>query len=405
MNQSPLPIEDILEALGLAPAPPSLTFLQALFARFNDRVPFESASKIVRDAAVADPDAKPRLPEVFWKEHLETGAGGTCFARVAAFESLLSRSGFDCRAVLGRVLSDFDHASLLVRFGGEEWICDVGFPLPGLLHCEDSETETGRGTLRVVRAERGFRIRFLGGVPEGPRELEIFPARVSPEEFSRRWRQTFHRPSKFLEAVSLFREREARAVSFSGGEIRVDDLHSRTRIPLPSPRAKILEEQFGVDAGLLERAFAIAGDREPEIASAEVTAYLAVETPPREAFETIASPEGYRRLMGGVARVETLEASEGLWRAWLLPPGKSEAEGRGAGVEEEIRPDPGRRTLRVRRAGQESWYQVRGGTQTFLVRRISLAGPRLDLLRNDSLRGRFAALLAVDLLAWARLLQ
>ncbi len=397
--------EDILEALDLSPAPPSWTFLQVLFARFNDRVPFESASKIVRDAVVADPAAKPRLPEVFWKEHLETGAGGTCFARVAAFEALLSRLGFDCRTVLGRVQSDFDHASLLVRAGGEEWICDVGFPLPGLLRCADSETETGRGTLRVARAEDGWRVRFLGGVPEGPRELEIFPAPVSPEEFSRRWRQTYRRPSKFLEAVSLFREREARAVSFSGGEIRVDDLHSRTRIPLPSPRAKVLEEQFGVDAELLERAFSIAGDSEPEIATARISAYLAVEASPQKAFEAIASPEGYRRLMEGAARVATLEASEGVWRARLLPPGESAADEQGAGVEEEIRPEPGRRALRVRRAGQESTYQVRGGPQTFLVRRISLAGPRLDLLRNDSLRGRFAAALAVDLLAWARLLK
>lgn len=398
-------LEDILEALGLASAPPSLTFLQALFARFNDRVPFETASKIVRDAEVADLAAKPRLPEVFWKEHLESGAGGTCYARVAAFEGLLSRLGFVCRAVLGRVQSNFDHASLLVRAGGEEWICDVGFPLPGLLRCAESEAETARGTLRVVRADGGWRIRFLGGVPEGPRELEIFPAPVSPEEFSRRWRQTYLRPSRFLEAVSLFREREARAVSFSGGEIRVDDLHSRARIPLPSPRAGTLEEQFGVDAELLERAFSITGDSEPEIASARISAYLAVEASPQEAFETIASPEGYRRLMEGAARVATLEGSEGLWRARLLPPEESSSEEQGAGIEEEVRPEPGRRALNVRRGSQESMYQVREGPQTFLVRRISLAGPRLDLLRNDSLRGRFAAALAVDLLAWARLLK
>jgi arylamine N-acetyltransferase len=397
-------VEDILEVLGLTPAPPSLTFLETLFARFNDRVPFETASKIVRDAEVADFAAKPRLPEVFWNEHLESGAGGTCYARVAAFEALLSRLGFDCRAVLGRVQSDFDHASLLVRAGGEDWICDVGFPLPGLLRCADSEIETSRGTLRVARDERGWRVRFLGGVPEGPRELEIFPAPVSPDEFSRRWRETYRRPSRFLDAVSLFRQREARAVSFSGGEIRVDDLHSRTRIPLPSSRAGILQEQFGVGAALLERAFSLAGDDEPELASAEISAYLAVEASAKEAFEAIASPEGYRRLMAGAARVTTLEATEGLWRARLLPPESAAEAGEGS-IEEEIRLEPDRRALRARRGGQESMYQVRGGTQTFLVRRISLAGPRLDLLRNDSLRGRFAAALAVDLLAWARLLN
>jgi hypothetical protein len=45
----------------------------------------------------------------------------------------------------------------------------------------------------------------------------------------------------------------------------------------------------------------------------------------------------------------------------------------------------------VRRGNSNSSYEAidRGG-RTFLVRRLVLDGPRLDLLRNDSLRGRFA---------------
>jgi hypothetical protein len=38
------------------------------------------------------------------------------------------------------------------------------------------------------------------------------------------------------------------------------------------------------------------------------------------------------------------------------------------------------------------------------VREATLSGRRQDLLRNDSLRGRLAGALAVDLLAWARML-
>jgi hypothetical protein len=41
---------------------------------------------------------------------------------------------------------------------------------------------------------------------------------------------------------------------------------------------------------------------------------------------------------------------------------------------------------------------------TYLLREATLSGPREDLLRNDSQRGRLAASLAVDLLAWARML-
>jgi len=258
MTGGRLSTDEILEALELPRSEPGIGYLQALFARFNERVPFETASKIVRNAAVADPDEKPRWPAVFWSDHLESGAGGTCFARVAAFEALLLELKFASRIALGRVQSDFDHAALRVSVQGREWIADVGFPLPALLPDAVEEIQTPRGLLRVTQGVQGIRVEILGGPPEGPRELEIFRAPVTSAEFLDRWRKTFRPDLKFLTAVALRREKEGRAVSFAAGEMRVDDLHSRTRIPLAAPRAPVLEEQFGVDRELLDRAFAIA---------------------------------------------------------------------------------------------------------------------------------------------------
>jgi arylamine N-acetyltransferase len=406
MTGGRLPTDEILEALELPRSEPGIGYLQALFARFNERVPFESASKIVRNAAVADPDEKLRLPAIFWSEHLESGAGGTCFARVAAFEALLLELKFASRLALGRVQSDFDHAALRVSLEGREWIADVGFPLPVLLRDAREETEAPRGPLRVIPGARSTRVEILGGPPEGPRELEIFRVPVASAEFLDRWRKTFRPDSKFLAAVSLRREKEGRSVSFASGEMRVDDLHSRTRIPLAAPRAPILEEQFGVDKELLDRAFAIAGDPEPELPSAQVSVYLEAAGSPRAAFDGIASAEGYRGLMEGVARVAGEERAGKGWRLRLLPPATGKDEPAGGEIEEEVTPDAENLTLRVRRGNRDSFYEAidRGG-KTFLVRRLVLDGARPDLLRNDSLRGRFAGSLAVDLLAWARLLN
>lgn len=401
-----IPLEEILESFDLPAAPPGIGYLQTLFARFNARVPFESASKILRHAAVADPDEKPRTPEVFWTEHLESGTGGTCFARVAAFDALLEALGFERHLALGRVQSDFDHSALRVTLEGEQWIADVGFPLPALLRGVEEEIETPHGALRVAPVARGWRIELLGGVPEGPRELEVFNAPVTSAEFLYHWRRTFRPTSKFLTGVALRREKEGRTVSFAAGEIRVDDLHSRTRVPLAAPRAAALEEQFGVERGLLERAFAIAGDPDPDLSCAEVSVYLEAGASPGVAFDAIASPDGYRGLMEGVARVAGQESSGKGWRLRLLPPATGDRDSPGTAIEEEITPDSESLTLGVRRGSQQSFYQAleRAGT-TFLVRRLLLDGARPDLLRNDSLRGRFAGTLAVDLLAWARLLN
>jgi arylamine N-acetyltransferase len=393
--------EDVLDALELSAEPPSHAFLERVFTRFLARVPFETASKILRNQAVAYPEEKPRVPEVFWSEFLESGTGGTCYARVAAFDVLLTSLGFATRKALGRVEVDFDHAALFVETGGREWLADVGFPLPALLPADGGEAETGTASLAAAGSARGLEVRFTSGVPEGPRRLEIFRDPVSNEDFIARWRSTFWPDSRFLTAVLLHRRDSSRVVSFARGEVRVDDLHSRTRIPLAGERPRRLAPLFGIEEDVLARAFALAGDPEPEISDARITAYLSVAADPEKAFESIASPSAYRELMSGVADV----SGEG-WRLRLSPPGAAAA----AGFEEEITLDAPRRALEARRRYSDGRVatlgfrvEVREG-ETWLLREAMLSGAREDLLANDSARGRMAGTLAADLLGWARML-
>lgn len=402
-----VPADEILEALDLSRAEPGTGFLEALFARFNAKVPFENASKIVRNADVADPDAKPRTPEVFWADHLALGTGGTCFARVAAFDTLLAALGFRTRRVLGRVQRDEDHAALMVETAAGESIVDVGFPLPAILPARPASAATPLGELAVEATDRGFRIAFREGVPEGPRVVQVFSAEVPDERFAALWRDTFRPGARFLREVSLRRDLGSRVLSYTQGEVRVDDLHSRLCIPLAGPCEATLSELFGIDAAVLSRAFAIAGTPAGETAGdATLTAYLEVEATPAQAFTPIATAQGYRRLLEGVAAVATVEETPSGYRVTLSSPAGGAG---GATIEEEIVTEAASHRIRIRRRVGESTFassyraEQRGG-KTFLVRQATLAGRREDLLRNDSLRGRLAGTLAVDLLAWARML-
>ena len=397
MNPS---VEDVLDALELSTEKPSFPFLERLFGRFNARVPFETASKILRNAEVADAEEKPRVPDVFWRDFLDSGTGGTCYARVAAFDALLAGLGFSTRKALGRVENDFDHAALFVAVGGAEWIADVGFPLPALVPAGGGEVETEVATLSAAETDRGVGVRFVSGVPEGPRRLEIFRDPVSEEEFAARWRRTFRPDSKFLTNVSIHRRDGPRVITFARGEVRVDDLHSRTRIPLLAGRAARLSEVFGIDPDVLSRAFELAGDPDPEIRDAQITAYLSADPDPLKAFDAIATPDGYRKLMEGVADV----AGEG-WRLQFSPPGAPES-----GFAEEVTPGVDGRSLAILRrypGGRDvrlSFRVEERDGSTYLVREAILSGAREDLLKNDYARGRLAGTLAVDLLAWSRLI-
>jgi arylamine N-acetyltransferase len=406
---SDLPVDEILEALDLSRAEPGIGFLQALFSRFNARVPFETASKILRHWQVLDPAEKPRRPEIFWSDYVELGAGGTCFARVAAFEALAQALGFSTRKVLGRVERDFDHAALLIEEPGGIAICDVGFPLPALLPAREARVEGAIVDLDVCPTARGFRIVLEAGVPEGPRALEIFDAEVSDEEFDARWRSTFDPQSRFLSKLLLRRQEQSRVVSYARGEVHVDDRHARLTVPIAPPRAARLASLFEMDPALLQKALDRTGELEASSGWGSLAAYLETSATAQEAFAAVASSAAYRRLLEGVARVVEEEPTEGGWRLALAPPGVESADA-GDLLREEVWPDPALQALRIRRQSGVSAFESqlraeqRSG-KTYLIREAFFESSREDMLRNDSLRGRLAAGLAVDLLAWARLIR
>ena len=399
-----VPADEILEDLDLSRAEPGPGYLERLFLRFNERVPFETASKILRQASVPDRAGRPRTADVFWADRLASGTGGTCFARVSAFAALLGDLGFRWRLALGRVREDFDHAALFVETPGGSMICDVGFPLPALFPARPGRVETGLGAMSVEETARGFRIAFEDGFPSGPHSLEVFREPVSEAAFRARWEATFRPDSNFLTEVVVHKLFGNRRMTFLRGEIRIDDLHSRTRIPLAAPRSSAIEELFGVDAGVVDAALAIAGDPEPEQDSASVAVYLESPADADGAFAAIGTAADYARLLEGVAEVVTVPTGPSSWSARLLSPAGEGAPG--GEVLEAVEADPRARTLTIRRGESETVFRVeeRDGI-VWLVREGKLRGPRLDLLRNDSMRGRIAGSLAVDLLGWARRLR
>jgi hypothetical protein len=398
-------LDEILEALDLSRAQPGSGFLEALFLRFNDRVPFENASKIVRDAEVADPAAKPRTPDVFWPDHLAKGTGGTCFARVAAFDALLTELGFRTRRVVGGVREPGDHAALFVETSAGEILADVGFPLPGLVSPEPGRVETALASLRIERDAEQLRVTYDGGVPEGPRSLFLGTETVSPEKYRELWERTFRNGAPFLRELTMRRDRGDRVLSYAGGEVRVDDRHSRLRIPLPAPRASALARLFEMEENVLARAFAISGESPKTAATPILTSYLDTDGSAEEAYAAIASPEGYRRLLQGVAEVGNLTPTPSGFRLTLSP-----GPGSDATLSEDVTLDAAAQRVTILRksatAEHRSSYRAQGREgRTYLMREAALPGTGEELLRNDSLRGRLAAGLAVDLLAWSRLLS
>ena len=387
---------EILAAFGLAKRPPDGRFLSDLFDAFNRAVPFESASKIVRDANVSVLADKPRTPEIFWAEHLELGAGGTCFARVAAFAALSEGLGFHPRKIVGSIGAPSSHAALLFELGGRPWLADVGYPLPELLPLEPGARETALGSC-VLAADPARAVLSVVSGPERGCVIE-YPLSVVTEDFFRAaWMKTFSSPSFFLQNVMLRRPDGHRVLRFFRGAVEITDAYSRTVVPILAGRAARIAEVFSLDESVVARALAIAGDPDPSGRTARVEAYGEIADAER-VFAELSSAEGYRRFLSGLGEAEVRPAGPARLHAVVKNAG-------GDTVVEEIEIAREDEVVRVKRSAglAESGFALdRRSGDPRIVRFADLPDAREEFLRSDMGRGRIAGILAMDLLALAR---
>ena len=386
-----------LEALELSPRPPTLPFLRELFRAFNEKVPFESASKIVRDRRIEALPEKPRRPRLFWSDFVELGAGGTCFARVAAFEELIGSLGFPVRPLIGEILSPRSHAALLVPLEGREWLVDVGYPLPGILSLEPSEHETSLGLLRLSRSGEAATLLFASG-PEAGQSIRFELGTVPEADFEDAWRRTFAPDAMFLSGVVLRRETDGRVVRFQRGEVQILDEGSRTRIPLRTDRSRKLAEIFEIDVGLLARALELTGDPDPALETARIDVFRDGEDS-GQLLDFLATPEGYRRFAEGLGRVEVRPTGEHSFEARI-------SADRSEPAVESVRFDPDRQVLTIDRGFglRRTGFRLEStGVGPRLIRYAELPDAREEFLRSDLGRSRIAAILAMDLTALSRL--
>ena len=122
--------EAVLAHLGVAAAPPTPAFLDALIVAYTRTVPWESVSRIVRRAQTPETAACPRWPEEFWGGAIARGTGGTCFESNYAFFSLLRVLGYDGYLTINDMGESVGcHTAIVILLDGQRWLTDVGMPL------------------------------------------------------------------------------------------------------------------------------------------------------------------------------------------------------------------------------------------------------------------------------------
>jgi N-hydroxyarylamine O-acetyltransferase len=138
-------LERVLAGLGYSGKPvPDHAGLEALYAAWCRRVPFDNTRKLIHLRA-NDPAPLPGdSPSDFFEAWLESGASGTCWAIHGALTSLLMACGFDARRGNGTMLAAPNlapnHGTTSVRLAGRTLLVDGciqhGEPLALKTECE-----------------------------------------------------------------------------------------------------------------------------------------------------------------------------------------------------------------------------------------------------------------------------
>ena len=140
---SPSMTAKALRHLGLpGDLPANCESLQKLLDRYTRVVPWESASRLVRRARHDKLEDCAALGEVFWRNTLRYGAGGTCFESNYAFFALLRSLGYEGYLTIndmGDALAC--HTAIIILLDGRKLLVDVGLPVYAPLPI-DAQRET-----------------------------------------------------------------------------------------------------------------------------------------------------------------------------------------------------------------------------------------------------------------------
>jgi N-hydroxyarylamine O-acetyltransferase len=149
-----------LERIGLSsePLPATTETLKRLQRRHLVTVPFENLDIIWGRPITLD------IERLFAKV-VEANRGGFCYELNGLFNELLNDLGFETRLVSARVFNgeihgpEFDHAAVMVRIDGDEYLADVGygdFSAEPLRYILDEEQSDANGIFVIRKFDNDY---------------------------------------------------------------------------------------------------------------------------------------------------------------------------------------------------------------------------------------------------------
>jgi len=239
---------------GLLPGRSDMDSLFDVSAAFG-KLPWENLTKFLRKAGEG---ALPRTPEEVLREHVELGAGGTCFSLTEALGEILTSSGFRTRPVMGDMQHGKNiHCAVLVEMpGGEKYLLDPGYLVREPVRLDPGEEtllKSGSETLIYRPGGGNSWDMYTRGAERYLHRYRIKLAKVNRDRFRQFWNDSFDAPG--MNGLHLNRTVDGVRMYAHNHNLRVVDSCGKRNVKLRNDYADRIAEVFGISRDIASMAW------------------------------------------------------------------------------------------------------------------------------------------------------
>lgn len=258
---SPDLTREVLTFLGVDIEEPGVAHLDKLISAYTEAVPWESFFRIARRARVANTADCPRWPEIFWRDAIEQGGGGTCFESNYAFFSLLRAIGYDGYLTVNNMGETIGcHSAIVIKLGGETWLVDAGLPLYAALPLDPAEVtqRSSRFHTYTVRPDGVNRYQIERDHHPKPNAFTLLDLPIENSAYRQRVTDDYGENGFFLNQAIVTKVIDGQIRRFNSSEnpprIEAFENGQRSDYEITVDTAEAVSRQFSMDEDIVRAA-------------------------------------------------------------------------------------------------------------------------------------------------------
>jgi arylamine N-acetyltransferase len=222
-------------------------------------IPWENLTKFLAKAQLAEKENRLRLPGTVINEHIQNGAGGTCFSLTAALGEVLESAGYTCNPVMAEMQhgKNIHCALLIITPDGTRFLADPGYLVPVPI-----PLETGKNTRLDVYDKKliwepdsdgeSYDMYTIEGENKQWR-YKVLMKPISLSEFRMHWQKSFNATG--MNSLHLNCRSEDRRLSAHNLNLRIVAKEGKQNEKLRDNYSGKIEKYFGLNRTVADAAY------------------------------------------------------------------------------------------------------------------------------------------------------